>query len=158
MWNDPDPDPDHGTHLFRYPTPFFCHPEAFPSFSSCSRGVDGDGDKLTKGGAILLGSRRGGRGERDRGCAAVPESRPPPPAMALPVPLVRLALLLLVALPFCAAHPGPGAFPAPRHFQSPALHSGSCRPPFRVSYTCFFFTLFAGIYVADKKKIACLFF
>ncbi|CAD6241858.1 unnamed protein product [Miscanthus lutarioriparius] len=43
--------------------------------------------------------------------------------MALPVPLVRLALLLLVALPFCAAHPGPGDFPAPRYFQSPALHS-----------------------------------
>ncbi|XP_062220608.1 uncharacterized protein LOC133920011 isoform X2 [Phragmites australis] len=37
-------------------------------------------------------------------------------AMALPVSLVRLSLLLLVALPFCATHPGP-SFHAPREFQ-----------------------------------------
>jgi hypothetical protein len=49
--------------------------------------------------------------------------------MALPVPFVRLTLLLLVALPFCAAHPGPG-FHAHREFQRPALHSGSCPSPF----------------------------
>ncbi|KAL6591437.1 hypothetical protein ACP70R_049940 [Stipagrostis hirtigluma subsp. patula] len=36
--------------------------------------------------------------------------------MALPVSFVRLSLLLLVALPFCATHPGP-AFHAPREFQ-----------------------------------------
>ncbi|KAF8730094.1 hypothetical protein HU200_017060 [Digitaria exilis] len=42
--------------------------------------------------------------------------------MALPVAFVRLSLLLLVALPFCAPHPGHG-FHAPREFQSPALHS-----------------------------------
>ncbi|OEL12976.1 hypothetical protein BAE44_0026002 [Dichanthelium oligosanthes] len=42
--------------------------------------------------------------------------------MALPVSFVRLSLLLLVALPFCAPHPGPG-FHAPREFQRPALHS-----------------------------------
>jgi hypothetical protein len=42
--------------------------------------------------------------------------------MALPVPFVRFSLLLLVALPFCAAHPG-SDFHAPREFKRPALHS-----------------------------------
>ncbi|XP_062221670.1 uncharacterized protein LOC133921003 [Phragmites australis] len=40
--------------------------------------------------------------------------------MALPVSFLRLSLLLLVALPFCATHPGP-AFHPPREFQR-ALH------------------------------------
>ena len=59
-------------------------------------------------------------------------------AMALPVPFVRLTLLLLVALPFCAAHPGPG-FHTHREFQRPALDSGSCPSPSRVA--CFYFHL-----------------
>ncbi|CAL5056283.1 unnamed protein product [Urochloa decumbens] len=42
--------------------------------------------------------------------------------MALLGPFVRLSLLLLVALPFCAAHPGPG-FHASREFQRPTLHT-----------------------------------
>ncbi|KAJ1281468.1 hypothetical protein BS78_04G308100 [Paspalum vaginatum] len=42
--------------------------------------------------------------------------------MALPVSLARMALLLLLALPFCAAHPAPG-FHAPRDFHRPAFGS-----------------------------------
>jgi hypothetical protein len=54
--------------------------------------------------------------------------------MALPATFVRLSLLLLAALPFCAAHPGPGFFHAPREFQARALDSGSCcAPPFLAS-------------------------
>jgi hypothetical protein len=56
----------------------------------------------------------------------------------LPVPFVRFSLLLLVALPFCAAHPG-SDFHAPREFKRPALHSGSCPSPSRVA--CFYFYL-----------------
>lgn len=69
------------------------------------------------GGAILFGFTRGRRAPQRQSCSA----------MALPVPFVRLSLLLLVALPFCAAHPAPG-FHAPREFQTPALDSGSCSP------------------------------
>jgi hypothetical protein len=49
--------------------------------------------------------------------------------MALPARLVRVALLLLVALSFCA-----GTHHAPREFRTP-LDSGSCSCP----YPCFLF-------------------
>jgi hypothetical protein len=130
-------------------------PQGF-SFSSSSQtgdGPDGDRDKRW---CDLVGHtpppRAGRERERERategGRAAAPVSRPP--AMALPAPPVRLALLLLVALPFCAAHPGPGAFNAPRHFQTPALHSGSCSPTSRVSsshITLCLFSLWCIVYI-----------
>lgn len=129
--------------------PAFFRPQGFSFlliFCSDRGRADGDRDKRW---CDLVGHtpppRAGRERERERategGRAAAPVSRPP--AMALPAPPVRLALLLLVALPFCAAHPGPGAFNAPRHFQTPALHSGSCSPTSRVSCShitlCFFF-------------------
>jgi hypothetical protein len=84
--------------------------------------------------------------------------------MALPATFVRLSLLLLAALPFCAAHPGPGFFHAPREFQAPALDSGSCcAPPTPLpprvasfSFLSFFFKILHGS-VQIKMLPSCLF-
>lgn len=122
-------------HLFRAPTPL--PPEAFLLRSNLLGGVGGKRVVVVVVRPCWV--HAGGRG--------APESRA---AMALPVAFVRLSLLLLVALPFCAPHPGHG-FHAPREFQSPALHSGSC-PPHLACLVFLFFLLFLSLVPGSLQR------